>query len=80
MAITTHAAYTDSVEAREDMDIFYITLVGIFVAELIIEKGIVKMLYRHVDSFKKEGFQRRGFAGLLAKVNVVTTYTKVHVL
>jgi membrane protease YdiL (CAAX protease family) len=47
------------------MDIFYFAIAGIFVIELLIEKGIVKMLRKHVDFFKKEGFWRRGFAGQL---------------
>jgi membrane protease YdiL (CAAX protease family) len=45
------------------MDIFYFAIAGIFISELFIEKGIVKILCRYVGFFRKEGFWRRGFAG-----------------
>jgi hypothetical protein len=47
---------------EEDMNVYFAVVV-FFVGEFLIEKGIVKILYRRVNFFRKEGFWRRGFAG-----------------
>jgi len=44
------------------MDI-YLAVVGFFVGEWILQKGVVKLLCRYSGFFRKEGFWRRGFAG-----------------
>jgi len=44
------------------MDI-YLAVVGFFVGEWILQKGVVKLLCRYSGFFRKEGFWRRGFVG-----------------
>ena len=41
----------------------YLAVVGFFVGEWILQKGVVKLLCRYLGFFRKEGFWRRGFAG-----------------
>ena len=41
----------------------YLAVVGFFVVEWILQKGVVKLLCRYLGFFRKEGFWRRGFAG-----------------
>jgi hypothetical protein len=41
----------------------YLAVVGFFVGEWMLQKGVVKLLCRYLGFFRKEGFWRRGFAG-----------------
>lgn len=44
----------------------YLAVIGFFVCEWILQKGVVKLLCRYSGFFRKEGFWRRGFAGQLS--------------